>query len=135
MAVGQRLAFFDSFAFKNIPANHHTKDLLPFVEALSKELGTVQYFFTHRVPETHIWVWAESGRIVRAYGYSGERDSVLFDVGPPTAGEKELRLAIPATETTPNEQTVVEVAGRWSIDPTKLDDEQVEGPGVLGTMP
>lgn len=145
LAVGQRLAFFRSFAFARIPQDRYPEKLLPFIEELSKETGgTIQYFFTHRVPETHIWVWAESGRIVRAYGYSGERGEVLFNVGSLTPGEATLRLKLPATERDlandakrpPDEQTVIDVAGKWSVDPTQLDERRdVARVGLVGTLP
>jgi hypothetical protein len=142
LAVGQRLAFFRSFAFKGMKEDRAPEKLLPFIQTLSKELGTtVQYFFTHRVPETHIWVWAESGRIVRAYGYSGERGEVLLDVGSLTVGETSLGLKLPAKgkdsnhESSPDEDTVIAVAGKWSIDPTTLDRRgAIAQSGVVGTL-
>lgn len=144
LAVGQRLAFFRSFAFKRIRRDRDPEKLLPFLEALSKEGGSVQYFFTHRVPETHVWAWAESGRIVRAYGYSGERGEIMFDVGTVTAGERALGLNLPGsdddlgsgTKTPPDERTVIDVAGKWSVDPTRLAERNDVAPsGLIGILP
>ncbi len=144
LAVGQRLAFLRSFAFKRIPADHSPDKLLPFLEALSRESGvTVQYFFTHRIPETHIWAWAESGRIVRAYGFSGEQGNILFNVGPLTPGERALGIELPGNErelldkrfARPSEQTVIDVAGKWSVDPTRLHGRTDLGRGLTGALP
>jgi hypothetical protein len=145
LAVGQRLAFFRSFAFKKIKDDRDPGKLLPFLKSLSKGLGaTVQYFFTHRVPEVHIWVWAEPGRILRAYGYSGERGEVLFDVGPLTPGEAHMELKLPVksedpkddSKVPPDEQMVIDIARKWSVDPTALDERRdLARVGLLGTLP
>jgi hypothetical protein len=77
-AVGQRLAYMGSFAFKALGPDHAPGKLLPFLERLSAELDTtVHYFFTHRVPETHVWVRSDRGMVVRAYGVGRIRRGAL----------------------------------------------------------
>ncbi len=111
-----------------------------WLAALSRCLGEVQYFGTHRVSESHQWAWARDGQILRAYAFA-DADVPVF-LGPPTDAEREIGVGVrPRDEgwqqwteddwddwddwftTTPGEQDVMQIARRWSIDPTTLDDD------------
>jgi hypothetical protein len=118
--------------------------LLPFLEGLSKRFGEVQYFGTHRVVDYHAWAKAVDGRVVRAYGWLGERGEVLLDVGPKTTEEEELGFRFVDRTTVggdweglqmPDEEDVMRIAGRWSINPQQIDAYPSVGVGYLGGQP
>jgi hypothetical protein len=98
------------------------------LETLS--LGNRQAFFfaTDRITETHIWAKATNGLLQRGFGYSGERGEVLWDQGSRTQDEAAI------TSDTTDEQTVLDLARRWSISPVDLPfPESTPGLGLLGT--
>jgi hypothetical protein len=126
----------------------HSDWMRALITAPSRELDTiVQYFGSYRVPEYHAWAEAESGKLVRAYAYVGERMETLGDYGEKTPGEVELGLNFfdersPEARNDeywerkdlrdPNEEDVMAVAGKWSINPQTLDEYKGEvGEGWL----
>lgn len=105
-------------------------DAPPDLAALSERLETeVQYFATHRVVELHAWGRANAGgveRAVRVVGESGEQSAS----GEPTDAEHGLDLELV------DEETVLDIAAAWSIDPRTLGVVQSEGEtGTLGFLP
>ncbi|MGW5667361.1 hypothetical protein [Micromonospora sp. NPDC003776] len=122
-----------------------------WLRELSRCLGEVQFFATERVPDYHAWAWARDGELLRAYCWVGERGEVPLFVGDPTADEIELGIGIRGMEpgrehwsddewtawydTTPSEFDVMAMAGRWSIDPSWIDDATVTATGVYGLPP
>lgn len=107
----------------NLPELSPTKRddrLTPLIKRLCKKFDDVQYFGTHRVVQYSGWLRAKDGKIVRRYGYVGDKGFTICDEGSPTVEEKKLRLAFDET-THPTEDDVMKLAGAWSIDPTKLD--------------
>lgn len=105
--------------------------LAAFVSTAAHALGTeVQLFGTHRVVEGHGWAKADSGGLSRAYFYLGEIGECLVDEGRPTAVEASVALD------SPGEETVMAVAGAWSLDPTRVEEEHPQaGEGWLGRLP
>ncbi|MBX6313690.1 MAG: hypothetical protein IRY99_12340 [Isosphaeraceae bacterium] len=100
---------------------------LSFLGDLSAKLGEIQYFNTYRVVEHHAWAKAVGGQIVRAFSYLGERQEILADVGNRTPEEAELDLDYPS------EHDVMRLAGRWSIDPSRIEEYESEPSlGLLG---
>ena len=102
----------------------------PDLAALSRALGTeVQHFATHRVVEAHAWARAEEGRVTRAVrvvGESGEES----EFGDRTDAEQGLELE------DVDEETVLAIAGAWSIDPRTLGRVPSESEtGVFGFLP
>ena len=84
------------------------------------------------------------GRVVRAYGWLGERGEVLEDVGPRTPEEEELGFWFVDRTTVegdwegvemPGEDDVMRIAGRWSINPQEVDAYPSVGIGFLGDQP
>jgi hypothetical protein len=125
-----------------------SSDWIPFMQHLSTRLGSVQFFCTHRVVDFHGWARAEDGNIVRAYAREGW--GVVRDIGAKTQEETDLGfnfLGEDATEeeaeaywerdelTTPDEECVMRLAERWSIDPTQLGSYESTGLGLLGKLP
>jgi hypothetical protein len=98
----------------------------PDLAELSRAFGEAQLFGTHRVPEYHEWQRWVDGSPVRRYCWIGDRGEIPFDQGEPAAAEAgiarssdldrdwdELEFA--------DEETVLEVAREWSVDPSTLD--------------
>jgi hypothetical protein len=135
LAVGTAL-------FPPDPANAYVK---PLLEELSRQFGDAQYFCTQGGVELHVWARARKGRLVRGYGWHGEKGLTLWDEGAPTKDEGDLGLshldehsitvgqARNKNVTVPDESCVMQLASLWSIDPTTLD-EQFKEPvmGLLG---
>lgn len=121
LATGRRLL---------LPAAH--VDVVELSAALRTE---VQFFATHRVTETHRWLRAVDGELIRAFGYVGQTGEVTTWFGEPGPAERALGLpAEPDEETTVliNEKDVLTVADAWSIDPTTLTGRAASGPLRLG---
>lgn len=112
-----------------------------FPHALSKlsaELGAeVQFFATHRGVEGHLWARAMGGQLVLAYSYFGESGEKKVDIGEPTAEELALgfRFFDPSSPDAeaegywaredlrhPDEEDVMRLAERWSVNPSVLDE-------------
>jgi hypothetical protein len=108
---------------------------------LSNEFGEAQYFCTHRVSGFHIWMRALNGSVTRAYGYADGENLIVE--GEPTDFEAELNLINTFSEEAkkknyylrddishPSEQTVMEIAGNWSVDPSILFERKDLKPGL-----
>lgn len=108
---------------------------------LSSSFGEAQYFLNYRVSSCHGWVRARNGKIERAY-VNGQGE-IYWDEGPITQEELALDLAYsprPAKANAgaesddeselyfPSEDDVLEIAGKWSIDPQTLNEEIVKDP-------
>ena len=117
----------------------------PLVEELSRHFPDAQYFCTQQGVELHGWARAESGRLLRGYGWLGQRSRMLWNEGTETEQERALRFRFTAGPSepdrgagpnAPNEICVFRLASLWSIDPKALE-EQSAGPakGLLGDMP
>ncbi|MEN6627568.1 MAG: hypothetical protein ABFD69_15195 [Candidatus Sumerlaeia bacterium] len=138
--------FAVSFAFPSEP-----ETIAPFLEEVGGHFDEVQYFGTHRVVEYHAWALARAGKIVRAYAYLGERGETLWDVGPKTPGELELGVNFfdersPEAKDEkyfertdlayPDEEYVMQIAGKWSVNPDLLEEMALPpGSGLTGRLP
>jgi hypothetical protein len=108
-------------------------NFLAYLETLSKEFGEAFYFGTHRVVGYQAWGRAKEGKAVRAFGYLGERGEFLIDVGDRTPEEIELRIGIKDHDSAPDEETVLDLAGMWVLDPREIDlHTKATGPGLIG---
>ena len=111
----------------------------PLLERLSRDFGEAQYFGTHRDIELHLWARARNGRLLRGYGWLGEKGLTLWDEGEPTKEERGLGFRFcdgrSPEGTSPDESCVTQLAYLWSIDPTSLDEEFKEPVmGLLGSI-
>jgi len=113
-----------------------------FLCDLSRKLGQVQFFSASRVVTQHAWVLMDSGRVYRAYAWAGE---TLWNQGPVTAAEKELRLRCfeygseqnyfaVKDELAANSERVGQLAARWSLDPATLCSGSWSGHGIVGGL-
>lgn len=126
------------------PAANEGTSLLP---SLSEKFGDVQFFSTHRVSESHAWARFKDGAEVRAFAYC---DGPLVDRGDKTPGEVELGYNYFDTESPeaesdsyweredlcyPDEEHVMEIAGKWSINPITLESKDLPvGVGWIGNL-
>ncbi|GIJ34976.1 hypothetical protein [Micromonospora sediminimaris] len=122
-----------------------------WLRQLSRHLGEVQFFANERVPDYHAWARARHGELLRGYCFNGKRGEVPLFVGTPTADEIELGVGLRGMEpgwerwsddewtawyeTTPSESDVMAMAGRWSTDPSAIDDATVTEGGIYGLPP
>jgi hypothetical protein len=109
----------------------------PLLERLSQLFTEAQYFGTHGSVGLHIWARARRGRLVRGYGWLGDKSLTLWDEGVPTKDEVSLRLVFLEGRSRdgalPDEAVVLQIANLWSIDPSSLDDEFMEPEtGIVG---
>ena len=111
--------------------------------ALSKRFDDVQYFGTHRVSEFHAWSRFRRGVEHRAFAFADYE--TMINRGTKTDGELELGYDYsmdPSEEDWdagnvcfPNEEHVMEIASKWSLDPCKLGElELPAGTGWIGNL-
>lgn len=93
------------------PLSGEEAEIAVRLEALSREFAEAQYFGTHRVSEYHGWARSVNGKIIRHYAYVGDQGETLRNEGP--AGEIEPEL--------PDEETVMQIAEAWSVNPISLE--------------
>lgn len=116
-----------------------------FLTNLSHKLGHVQFFKANRVLGHHAWVRVEGGKVVRAYAWAGK---TLWNQGAPTRAEAEFGLRCfeyfempeetfeQSEIATSNVEKVSSLAGRWSLDPSTLDEHLFEHAyGIAGEPP
>lgn len=113
---------------------------------LSQQFGEVQFFGTHRVVEYHCWLKSINGEVKRLYSYLGESGENIEIIGQPTEAESEYILIDTASEeakqesyweredlTIADEEIVMQIAEKWSVNPTTLEDRNnIKGLGLLG---
>lgn len=105
------------------------------LEVISSKFGEAQAFATHRVVETHVWMLAKEGNVLRTFACSGENDK-SFDFGPLTEVEQALEFfEQPKDQWFASEDDVMLVAAGWSIDPASLTEESGKAElGVFGEI-
>jgi hypothetical protein len=117
------------------------------MRSLSATHGEAQYFGSHRVSGYAGWARYVAGREERAFAYC---DGTLVDRGPRTQGEIELNhnyFDANSPEASdegywertdlcsPDEEHVMEVAGRWSVNPQTLEARELPaGCGHIGLI-
>jgi hypothetical protein len=113
----------------------------PAIHAISERIGAeVQCFETHPVSERHAWSRAIEGRIVREFAYSGETGT-CESFGEVSAIELQLEIpqfaaaardGVVPPMPAPDENTVLRVAGAWSVDPSWLGGADDSPTGIYG---
>ena len=107
---------------------------LPDLEEISRRFAHVFYFGTHRIVGYQAWAIAEKGHVRRAHAWLGERGEFLLNIGERTPEEVDLGTGLEDSENAPDEETVLELASRWVLDPRELDQHtEARGPGLIGT--
>jgi hypothetical protein len=85
--------------------------LFALAERASAELGEAQLFVCSAKRRHYAWLSLRDGKLERAF--EEQRGNVLRDEGDRRRGE-------PSASGTTSENTVLEVAGSWSVDPSTL---------------
>jgi hypothetical protein len=107
----------------------------PLLERFSRQFRNAQYFCSHQVVEMHVWARARAGRLVRGFAWLGESKRIIWDEGGPTPEERELGFQFSSAQTAPEENSVMQLAYLWSIDPTALNEQYKEPVlGILGNV-
>lgn len=120
----------------------------PLLLKLGRKFSDVQFYFTYPPIDFYAWARVLDGRLQRAFAWGDE--GVIWNKGKVTAQEREFGLKIldiravqDAADTDllsdvmvfPSEDHVVGLAGKWSIDPTDLENAKAAlGIGLLGKM-
>jgi len=102
------------------------------VEELSRTLGEVQYFGTHRVVDYHAWAHARDGEMVRAFAYLGERGETQCNFGAPSPVERTLGIC-GLRPRLPDEADVMSVAAAWSMNPQVFESTTMDGMPWVGS--
>jgi hypothetical protein len=116
-----------------------------FLTSLSQKLGHIQYFKANRVLGHHAWVRVENGEVMRGYAWAG---ATLWNQGMETRAEREFGLKsfqyFESSDQTfedseiaaANVEKVSSLAGRWSLDPSSVDENLFEHAyGIAGEPP
>lgn len=112
---------------------------------LSRKLGLVQFFNLNRALGHHAWARLDAGEVLRAYAWAGH---VAWNQGTPSPVELGLDLRCYEYLEEPeknwdsahdpilqNLDRLPMLAGRWSVDPTALDERHfTTGRGIVGEM-
>lgn len=111
----------------------------PLLARLGERFPEVQYFATHRVVEFHAFARVVGGRTLRKLAWVGDQGFVAWDEGEPTAEERALGIEHSRRSiedgAAPREEEVMAIAGRWSLDPSTLEEQTLPpGLGLLGAL-
>jgi hypothetical protein len=96
-----------------------------FLQALSRQLGHVQYFYASRLLHHHAWARLDDGCVTRAYAWAGE---TVWNQGIETIPEIEVDVrlfgygehAATILDAETNFEKVPRLAARWSLDPAEV---------------
>lgn len=95
------------------------------LSVLARKFPRLMFFASHRVVDYAAWASFEDGKLLRAYAYAGDEDTVLWDEGPLTPEEIGLGAAhFPrngeevnwAEAQFPDEETVIALSAAWGVD-------------------
>ncbi|KRE35282.1 hypothetical protein [Paenibacillus sp. Soil522] len=111
---------------------------LTVIDDLSSKFREAYYFGTHRVVEYHAWAKSINGELVRAYGYLGESGETIINQGEVSKEELENNLIFTDLEADepnlPNEEDVLLIAKKWTVDPLMESGNYQKGTGFIGTL-
>ena len=115
-----------------------------WLKDIGRIFGNACFFSSMKGLGNHGWVGIRDGEIVRAYGYSGELQELIWLVGEPTeeevainpgfAAEMQERREGDFRPIVPDEKMVLELAASWSIDPTFAGKQYPMDFGFLGRV-
>jgi hypothetical protein len=121
--------------------DHATERLI----ALSRQFGEAQFFASMRITSSTIWARARNGKLLRRFydcdgrheetGEQSDEEKGLglryFDASSPEAQDPEFWKRKDLVY--PDERHVLQIAGAWGVDPSKLDQMGLApAAGLLG---
>jgi hypothetical protein len=131
------------------PMGHRFADKsTPLLLELSRQFPDVQYFFSYPLIDYYAWARVVDAKIVRAFAIGD--DGVICNKGRPTREERAMGLRLfelrgvrercgdagGAIILYPTERHLMELAARWSLDPTALDAAKLPmAVGYVGSAP
>lgn len=117
---------------------------IQWLKDVGRLFGNACFFSTMRGLGNHGWVGIRNGNIVRAYGYSGELQELIWLVGDPTeeeiavnpafANEVEERMQPGFRPVIPDEKMVLAMAAGWSVDVSFRNRRYMRDYGFVGTL-
>ena len=115
---------------------------------LGADFVEVQYFFSYPAIDFFAWARMIEGKLIRAFAIGD--DGVVWNKGRPTKEEKAMGLKLFELRGVrgrrgdaggeiilyPTEQHMMQLAGKWSLDPTELERTEMQpGLGWIGRAP
>lgn len=117
---------------------------IEWLKDVGRLFGNACFFSTMRGLGNHGWVGIRGGNIVRAYGYSGELQELIWLLGEPTeeeiavnpgfANETEERRMPDFRPVIPDEKMVLAMAAAWSVDVSFSNHKYLPDYGFIGTL-
>ncbi len=122
-------------AFQGADAESEINSLAQYAKYFSE----MQCFVTERVVDFHCWAKFVYGELSRGYGWLGESGEVYLNRGNITPQEQQLGFDkfIQTDEDDwesvefPDEESVIEIAAAWGVDPMFSDGDYEYGVGYL----
>ena len=109
------------------------------LKTIAAKFDEVQCFFSHRVSDFYVWAKFVKGQLVRGYGWNGGEGMVYLNEGELTPEEQTLGFGgfIQSEDDDwesvefPDEESVVEIAAAWGVDPLFNDCDYPEAFGYI----
>ena len=107
---------------------------MSWLQKLADSFLEVFYFTSMSELNSNGWLYLKDGRLIRAYGYSGELDEVMWNFGPMSREEHSIiqGFAMGKTKVVPTEKDVLALAASWSVDTTFTNDNSRPDIGFVG---
>lgn len=137
-----------SQALPNPTSRRFVDKSIPLMLELSNRFVEIQYFSSYPQIDFYAWARVIEGRLVRAFAINDE--GVVWNKGRPSKEERAMGLKLIEVRGVrgrkgdtgdeivlyPTETHIMQLAQKWSLDPTRLDPKQAEpGLGVIGLAP
>jgi hypothetical protein len=141
-----------SRSLPDVGDQRHPDLCTPFLLELGEQFREVQFFATYRIVMAHAWARLIDGQLIRQFAWvDGAKH---WNVGEETSEETALGLhfvdssqidwpdddeaadELAETIPTPGEDDVLRLAGAWSIDPSRLAEQELPPSiGYIGQFP
>lgn len=109
---------------------------ISWLQKLADSFLEVFYFTTAGSLGNHGWFYIKDGLLVRAYGFAGELDEVMWNYGPLSQEEYKLikGFAMGKAKVEPTEKDVLALAAAWSVDTSFTNDKSRPDIGFVGSL-
>lgn len=114
----------------------HNKKVL---EELAMKFEEVQFFSSYRIVDAYCWVKYVNQTLIRSFYYVGDQGEILWSEGELTKEEQEIGLNASSFDLEeydddiiyPDEDVVIELAGKWGVHPFLEEYEDTKSTGFL----